>query len=656
MRVKHLAVAVAGMALALPQAAQAAGSTSCDGYDASKPCLMPFPNDARLTVADRKTDTGRRVHLPQSAMPANKDGKRIAAREYNRNDGFSPGQTLVAQVSGVDERKLPPITDLRKSLAKDASVVVIDAKTGERQLLWAELDHSVKSRPALLIHPAKNWAEGRRYVVALRDLGTKARASRYFSRLKRGRGRLASRYRQVFRPLAKAGIDRDDLVMAWDFTVASEKSLSERALKIRDDAFRQLGDTNLTDGVVQGRAPQFAVTQITEFTPAENAKLLRRVDGTITVPCYLNTTGCAVGSRLNYASTSKDALPVQKPGNTQTAKFACVVPRAAVGAPARISLYGHGLLGSLRELNAANIADMASEHDMVFCGTEWSGMAAEDVPNAIKSLGELSNFATIPDRLQQGFVNFQMLGRLMLHPQGLSAHPAFAGLLNTSALFYDGNSQGGIMGGALTALAVDFRRAVLGVPGMNFSVLLQRSSNWDVYGKVLEPAYPDGTDRAVALAMIQMLWDRGEGNGYAHHMTDDPLPRTPAKDVLLQVAFGDWQVTTWQAEVEARTIGARTPRAIFDPGRATDAAPLYGIERIASFPYDGSAITYWDSGPGFNGKPPATNTPPRQGKDSHESVRSTPAARVQKSEFLKPNGRVVDVCAGKPCHSHDFTP
>jgi 8-oxo-dGTP diphosphatase len=64
----------------------------------------------------------------------------------------------------------------------------------------------------------------------------------------------------------------------------------------------------------------------------------------------------------------------------------------------------------------------------------------------------------------------------------------------------------------------------------------------------------------------------------------------------------------------------------------------------------------WDSGPGFNGRPPLANMPPAAGKDPHESPRATPAARVQKSEFLKPGGRVVDVCAGKPCHRHDYAP
>jgi hypothetical protein len=656
MRVKLVAPLVMAV-VAVPGTAGAQSST-CDPHDTSRPCLMPFPNDARLTVRDAKTDTGLRVRLPQAAMPANKDGSRIEAREYNRNDGFSPGQTLVARIKGVDPKRLPPLTDLRRSLRRDASIVVIDARTGKRQLLWAELDSSVQRDRLLLIRPAKNWEEGRRYIVAVRrSVGRTARPSARFKAVMRGRGALGKRMRGSLRSLERAGIKRRDLVLAWDFTVASERSLSERSLAMRADAFRQLGDTTLGDGVVQGRAPAFEVTEVREFAPEENGgRLLRRVDGTLTVPCYLDKAGCPVGSRLRYASAGKDALPVQQPGNVQVAKFACVVPRAAQGAPARISLYGHGLLGGLGELNAGNIADMASEHNMVFCGTEWSGMASEDVPNAVASLNDLSNFPSIPDRLQQGFVNFQMLGRLMLHPQGLSTHPSFAGLLDTRALFYDGNSQGGIMGGALTALSVDFRRAVLGVPGMNFSLLLQRSSNWDLYGAILKPAYPAEADRVLSLSLIQMLWDRGEGNGYAHHMTDDPLRDTPAKKVLLQVAFGDWQVTQWAAEIEARTIGARTPPAILDPGRSPDRALLVGIPRIAAFPYDGSAITYWDSGAGRNGPPPPTNTPPRDGKDPHEAPRATPAARVQKSEFLKVDGKVVDVCAGKPCHSHDFAP
>ena len=50
--------------------------------------------------------------------------------------------------------------------------VVIDAETGERQLIWAELDSqaSADADRNLFIRPGKNFREGRRYIVALRNL------------------------------------------------------------------------------------------------------------------------------------------------------------------------------------------------------------------------------------------------------------------------------------------------------------------------------------------------------------------------------------------------------------------------------------------------------------------------------------------------------
>jgi hypothetical protein len=203
------------------------------------------------------------------------------------------------------------------------------------------------------------------------------------------------------------------------------------------------------------------------------------------------------------------------------------------------------------------------------------------------------------------------------------------------------------MGGGLTAVAPDFERAVLGVPGMNFSTLLQRSVAIDAYGQLIYPAYPDESTRQLAFALVQLLWDRGEANGYAHHITDDPLPGTPKHKVLLHVAFGDHLVSDTTAEVEARTIGARGYRPVLDPGRSpwTRFQLIRPIDRV---PFEGSAIVMWDSG---TPAPPITNTPNRAGDNPHDNVRATPAARVQKSEFLKRYGRVVDVCGGAPCRA-----
>jgi hypothetical protein len=94
----------------------------------------------------------------------------------------------------------------------------------------------------------------------------------------------------------------------------------------------------------------------------------------------------------------------------------------------------------------------------------------------------------------------------------------------------------------LAAVSPDIERAVLGVTGINYSLLLPRSVDFDDYESIFKPAYPNDLDRVLILAATQMLWDRGEGGGYVQHLTADPYPGTPAKTVLL-MSLGDHQVT-----------------------------------------------------------------------------------------------------------------
>ena len=60
---------------------------------------------------------------------------------------------------------------------------------------------------------------------------------------------------------------------------------------------------------------------------------------------------------------------------------------------------------------------------------------------------------------------------------------------------------------------------------MNYSVLaqpLRRLRQVREFG--LYPNYPDTLARPLVLSLVQMLWDRGESNGYANTIGDDPLP------------------------------------------------------------------------------------------------------------------------------------
>jgi hypothetical protein len=273
-------------------------------------------------------------------------------------------------------------------------------------------------------------------------------------------------------------------------------------------------------------------------------------------------------------------------------------------------------------------------------------MSSEDVNHVVEVLGDLSGFPTLPDRMQQAYLNMMFLGRVMSHPQGLAALPEFAGLFDLEAdLGYAGISLGGIQGTALTALAQDFTRSVLLVPAINFSTMLNRAAPFQSLQPVMDQNYPDRLEQQIGFSLMQMVWDRGEGNGYANHITRDPLPGTPVKKVLLHQAFGDHQVSNFATEVEARTLGLHVVRPALAPGRDPSVEPQWDLPAVPGFPFDGSTLVLWDSG---SPAPPLGNLPPVEGHDPHNDTANTPAARQQAAHFLA-TGEVIDVCGGAPC-------
>jgi hypothetical protein len=663
------------------------GAANCEPYG-DGPCLLPFPNNL-YTKRDKHSKTGRAIDLPQAAMPINQAGSRIDVSPYDRSDGFSPGSTIIARVPGLDtpealeETNPAPLTDMSQAFRTRTPIVVVDETTKRRQLIWVELDSNADGpeNTTLLIHPGKNLKYGHTYAVAMRNLkdasGEVLRPPKWFERFRDGK-RLPKdqrsdekRYERIFNVLRKAGIARDDLYMAWDFTVASRKSLTQNLLHIRNASFRILGDRDLADGQVAGHAPSFHVDSVvTNPSPG----IARYITGTFNVPCWLNQPGCPPGSTFTYESGARYAHPVRAPGNRATAPFYCIVPTAAAPAhQARGSLYGHGLLGSGAQVTSDAVEALAREHNFVICATDWWGMSEGDIPYDVSALSDLNRFPSAVDRLQQGVLNTLFLSRLMRTDDGFASDPAFQrnghSLLNTNHGYYYGNSQGGIMGGITTAVAPDFKRAVLGVSGMDFGgLLLQRSTDFAefepfLYGGAGGGGYPDTSIHPLILDLMQQLWDRGEPDAYAPHMTSDPFADTPVHKVLMQTAYGDFQVSQYSAAVEARTIGAKVHEPALDiPPRGRDRRLFYRIPAIPSYPYNGSAWVIWDSGAGHTQPPPTTNTPPTESEalplnlDPHGDPRATPETRTQISDFLKPGGKVVDVCDGAPCHTFDFTP
>jgi hypothetical protein len=653
--------------------------SQADYCDITQPdqCLFPFPNDF-FSVADERTDTGRRIAFDPGAMPENTAQDPFDVTEHNRNDGFSPGPVLLAHVPDVDLQRTgaAPITDIARSLDSDAPIQLIHAASGERQLLWAELDaYPEAGQPrALLLRMAKNLREGERYIVVLQNLldstGNALVPSDAFSVYQQGIPstvpELEARrdhFEELFSTLGQYGIQRNDLFLAWDFTVASTASLTGRILHMRDTALADLA----------GAPPPISVTSVIDNTPAEDANWAREVRGTLTVPNFLNTIDGRPGSRLHYASDDPDALPIQLNGNAMLeVPFLCAIPHAAFAdavdgnVDTRAVVMGHGLYSSRNSV--VGMGPMAQAENLVFCAMDWWGMSNQDIATTFGILANISLFPAQADRLQQGFLNKILMSKAIVDSAGFADMSAFqnadgTALFKSGEVHFDGVSQGAILGGALSAVNPYLQRSVLNVAGINFSLLIRRSSAWSSFALAFDPAYPDPLVRPLALALTQMLWDRGENNGYANHVTRDLLPGSTPTRVLIHTAVGDQTVNETTGEVLARSLAIPRHNPTVATGRHIAVDPYVGIAPITTYPHSDSGLVVWDSGPlpidSHAGTPlqRTDNIPQNGGYNTHGMPFRQRNAWQQKADFWR-TGTVENVCGPTAClaDGYDGTP
>ena len=638
-----------------------------------KNCLLPFPSDFH-TRTDDATGTHKRINLPAGQLP-NIEGVTLDPTAWNQNDGWSPSTPILAYVPGLDPSKtaLPSEGDIEFSTTEQSATAIVDLTTGQLVPHWAEMDSRATSDAdrLLILRPAASLIETHQFAVAFRNMigadGAPIAAPITFQAIRdnnaTGDARIADRQREfnvAFPKMAAAGVARQGLYLAWTFTVASPQSLAGRVLSMRDDAF----------GKIAGLAPSYKVDEV-QTTDLEEG-IGKVVRGTFQVPLYLDGNG-APGSRMTFSPLNGQPLATGE----YTANFTCSLPEKGLeNGEAVPVVYGHGLLGSADEAASSQVQHTAATNNAVYCATDTIGMAEGDVANAAAALSDISKFPSIPDRLQQGMLNTMFLARLLTNLNGLGAAPEFqtssgANMLNNAEAYYDGNSQGAIVGGAVTAVSTEWTKAVLGVGGMNYSTLLNRSVDFDEYFAIMRGAYPDPLEQQIIFGVLQMLWDRGETSGYVQHLTDRAYDRTPKHEVLMTVAFGDHQVATITADNIARTL--RLP--IYKPTLPDDVEPMqgvatpqddffYNLDPIRKFPLEGSALYYWYDG---TLAPPLGNITPTmsaayqaqcQGaaaetdvkcEDPHEMPRRQPQVIAQKKAFFQPDGTITNVCKDEPC-------
>ena len=596
-------------------------------------CGFPFPSNVYL-ADDATTPTGKHVVFGEKTLPKYTGGERVDRNVWSDSDGFSPGQPALFYFPGATVKGLPTQDTIESSLGPDSPTVMIDAETGERVAHFSERDESlVGEQPedrAMIIRPVVRLKDRTRYIVAVRNVvdakGKTMPPSPAFQALRDGADscepgvtRRRDLYKDIFARLEKAGIKRDTLQLAWDYSTASRENNTSRFLHMRDDALALVG----------AKGPEYTISKV-EDNP--NPHILKRITALMKVPLYLDKA--EPGGKLNLG---KDGMPAQN-GFAEYEVLIHVPNSATKGTPAALLQNGHGLLGSKHEGQDGYLAEISDKWNYVSFSVDFIGMAHDDVTAVTDSIvSDIAGFKGAVGRQHQGMLNSllamrMMMGRFVDEPllqmNGKS-------MIDPAHRYYRGDSQGGIFGTTYMSVSTDVTRGLLGEPGAPYSLLLNRSSDFGIYFALLKGAYQTGRNIQLMLGLVQMIWDRTEPDGYMPYINENMLPGTPQHQVLIDVGIGDFQVTPLGAHIIARAVKAKNLK----PVNRT----IWGIPDTDG-PFTGSGLVEYSFG---LPDAPKENIPNIGGDndDPHDKVRVLPAAIDQENEFFR-TGTIKAFCSG----------
>ncbi len=102
--------------------------------------------------------------------------------------------------------------------------------------------------------------------------------------------------------------------------------------------------------------------------------------------------------------------PCQPRPATVEVPFVCNIASGSEAQPSHPMLYGHGLLGHRSEANGGSTQRLR-ERGFSPCAVDWWGLSFADLPQVVVSAWcDFSHFPGMVDRMQQGFLNFMVLG------------------------------------------------------------------------------------------------------------------------------------------------------------------------------------------------------------------------------------------------------
>ncbi|MBA3540541.1 MAG: hypothetical protein H0T79_13105 [Deltaproteobacteria bacterium] len=589
-------------------------------------CMLPWPSMIYQT-ADESTWSGWKLDIPLAAMPTNTDGVTVDPEFLNRADGFSPTGPLLAMfATGVSGANLPGEKDPEASLAATSPIVLLNLETGERAAFLAEIDQNVTtlSKQALIIRPLERLKPMSHYVVAIRNTvkaadGSDLPISKGFAALRDGTGfshprfaAIATRFVDVFAKLEAAGVQKSELVLAWDFVTASDQFLQSDLTSMREQALPAMG--------ANGSALSFSAT-----VKPNTALSYKRYVGTYKSPDFL-TNGERDDSILRRDASKHPLLQGQR-----DARFAAIIPKCVETEPLPrpVIIFGHGLFGSAEAYLGDDFVErLANERCFIVIAGDFIGLTERQLQLAPLAVNDMNRGTQITEKLAQSIVDFMALETIA---RGVMVNaPEFkhngVSVIDPTKTFYLGGSLGGIMGNTFMAYDPNITRGVLAVPGGVWSLLFERSTAWSLLMGAAQGAYPDLSRYQLNIAFLGMGMEPYDPITTAAHVIKDPLfADQPVKSILMWYALGDCLVTNATTEMVAREMAIEVlAPSVKSPWRL---APKTDLTT--------NGVVVFDDHP--TPLPPETNMPPFEDNGTHSGINKKPAALRFAEGFLLDN-------------------
>lgn len=608
-------------------------------------CFLPYPSDFFL---EKDETTGKmKLAYPEQLPFSRAKGKPVLGSLFAKQQGFSPITPILAFFPGrIDPATLVGSKDVEKSLKPESPVQLIEAETGTRVPIFAELDQNVKKdadlqavivRTMVRLQPAKRYL-----VVFLRSIKTldakeltsppgfawagQADAEKAKS-APAPWPRVKVMYDQTMQEVSKAGVDAKQVALAWSFQTAPDDPLLDEMIDMREKLFAALG----------AKGPSFQFEKVTEPEESKDKYLFRVLEGTMKVPSFLTVDKEGEGE-LKRDAEGKPIIREEGTFPLQVHIPRCVLNQQG---PVPVMVFGHGLFGGARsEMSKEFPRTLAERVCMVQVGTDWIGMALADLgTTAMNILDDLGAMNTLTSRLQQAQMNFMALIRLVKGGLGEDSNLQREGksMIDPTKIYYAGFSNGAIQGGALMALTPDITSGALHVGGGGWTLLMSRSAVFEVFLQVLSESLPAPIERQLYLALMQPFFDRVDPITYAPYLKNDPKRLgIPEKSIMYHEAIGDALVNNLTTRLLMRTMQIPFLKDGFEP--------VYGLTQQEG-PLEGWG--YIQFGPRPEPFPPDANIPAPI-NSVHFDVRARETVIKTFVEFLKEGGKIMSPCQG-PC-------